>query len=312
MSDSYGAPRPEDRSESIATIRAALDAGINLLDTGDFYGSGHNEMLIGEALKGRLRDQAILSVKFGVLRDPAGGLNGLDNRPIAIRNYLAYSLKRLGVDYIDIYRPARLDPSVPIEDTIGVMAELIRAGYVRYIGLSEVDPDTIRRAAAAHPIVDLQVEYSLLERRLEGELLSVCRQLGIAITAYGVLARGLLGGHLKAALPAGDFRRFSPRFQGDNFRANLELGERLRTAAGTWRATPAQAAIAWVLAQGDDIVPLVGARSRARLNEAIAALDLAPSAADLRHLASVAPQGAATGLAFPADQKRVGKAEDPA
>jgi len=309
MSDSYGAPRPEDRGESIATIQAALDAGINLLDTGDFYGSGHNEMLIGEALKGRRRDQAILSVKFGVLRDPGGGLNGLDNRPIAIRNYLAYSLKRLGVDYIDVYRPARLDPAVPIEDTIGAIADLIRAGYVRHIGMSEVDAYTIRRAAAAHPIVDLQIEYSLLERRLEGEVLSACRQLGIAITAYGVLARGLLGGHLKALPPADDYRSFSPRFQGENFRANLEMAERLRTAAGTWRATPAQAAIAWVLARGDDMIPLVGARSRARLNEAIAALDLEPSAAELQHLETAAPPRAAAGLAFPPDQKRVGSAE---
>jgi aryl-alcohol dehydrogenase-like predicted oxidoreductase len=310
MSDGYSAPRPEDRGESVATIQAALDAGINLLDTGDFYGSGHNEMLIGEALKGRRRDQAILSVKFGVLRDPGGGLNGLDNRPIAIRNYLAYSLKRLGVDYIDVYRPARLDPAIPVEDTIGAIADLIRAGYVRHIALSEVDADTIRRAAAAHPIVDLQIEYSLLERRLEGAVLSGCRQLGIAVTTYGVLARGLLGGHLNARLSPDDYCRFSPRFQGENFHANLELAERLRTAARTWRATPAQAAIAWVLARGDDMIPLVGARSRARLNEAIAALDLEPSAAELQHLEIVAPKGAAAGVAFPTDQKRVGKAEE--
>ena len=309
MSDSYGAPRSEDRAESIATIQAALDAGINLLDTGDFYGLGHNEMLIGEALKGRRRDRAILSVKFGVLRDPGGGLNGLDNRPVAIRNFIGYSLKRLGVDYIDIYRPARLDPAVPIEDTIGAIADLIKAGYVRHIGLSEVDADTIRRAAAAHPIVDLQIGYSLLERRLEGETLNACRQLGVAITAYGVLARGLIGGHLQALPSADDYRHFSPQFQGENFRANLELAERLRTAAERWGATPAQAAIAWVLSRGDDMVPLVGARSRVRLNEAIAALDLAPSDADLQRLAMVAPEHAAAGLAFPPDQKRVGKAE---
>ena len=214
MSDGYGAPRSEDRKESIATIRAALDSGVNLIDTADFYGSGHNEMLIGEALQGRLRDQAILGVKFGVLRDPDGGLNGLDNRPIAIRNYLAYSLKRLGVDYIDVYRPARLDPSVPIEDTVGAIADLVRAGYVRHIGLSEVDAVTIRRAAAVHPIVDLQIEYSLLERRLEGEVLDTCRELGIAITAYGVLARGLLGGHLDRPPPTEDYRSFSPAFPG--------------------------------------------------------------------------------------------------
>jgi aryl-alcohol dehydrogenase-like predicted oxidoreductase len=310
MSDGYGAPRSEDRKESIATIRAALDSGVNLLDTADFYGSGHNEMLIGEALQGRRRDHAILSVKFGVLRDPDGGLNGLDSRPIAIRNYLAYSLKRLGVDYIDVYRPARLDPSVPIEDTVGAIADLVRAGYIRHIGLSEVDAATIRRAAAVHPIVDLQIEYSLLERRLEGEVLDTCREFGIAITAYGVLARGLLGGHLKGILPTDDCRSFSPRFQGDNLRANLELAESLRSAAGTWRATPAQAAIAWVIAQGDDIIPLVGARSRARLNEAIAAIELKPNTAELQRLAIVVPHGAAVGLAFPPDQQRVGTAED--
>jgi aryl-alcohol dehydrogenase-like predicted oxidoreductase len=226
MSDGYGPPRQEDRAESIATIQAALDSGINLLDTGDFYGSGHNEMLVGEALKGRPRDQAILSVKFGVLRDADGGLNGLDNRPTALRNFIAYSLKRLGVDYIDIYRPARLDPAVPIEDTIGAIADLVKAGYVRYIALSEVGAETMRRAAAVHPIVDLQIEYSLLERRLEGELLDNCRALGSAVTAYGVLARGLLGGHLKRNLPANDYRNFSARFQRENLSSNLDLAER--------------------------------------------------------------------------------------
>jgi aryl-alcohol dehydrogenase-like predicted oxidoreductase len=267
-------------------------------------------MLIGEALHGCQRDQAILSVKFGVLRGPDGGLNGLDNRPIAIRNSLGYSLKRLGVDYIDVYRPARLDPSVPIEDTVGALADLVRAGYIRHIGLSEVDAATIRRAAAVHPIVDLQIEYSLLERRLEGEVLDTCRELGIAITAYGVLARGLLGGHLKGFLPAEDYRSFSPRFQGDNLRANLKVAESLRSAAGAWRATPAQAAIAWVTAQGDDMIPLVGARSRARLREAIAAIELKLTLAELQRLAIVVPQGAAVGLAFPPDQRRVGTEED--
>ena len=223
---------------------------------------------------------------------------------------LAYSLKRLGVDYIDVYRPARLDPSVPIEDTVGAIADLVRAGHVRHIGLSEVDAVTIRRAAAVHPIVDLQIEYSLLERRLEGEVLDTCRELGIAITAYGVLARGLLGGHLKRSPPTEDYRSLSPRFQGDNLRANLELAESLRSAAGAWRATPAQAAIAWVLAQGDDMIPLVGARSRARLNEAIAATELKPTVAELQRLALVVPQGAAMGLAFPPDRQRVGTAED--
>ncbi len=306
MSDGYGPPRPEDRAESIATIQAALDAGINLLDTGDFYGSGHNEMLVGEALKGRRRDQAILSVKFGVLRDPDGGLNGLDNRPTALRNFIAYSLKRLGVDYIDIYRPARLDSAVPIEDTIGAIADLVKAGYVRHIALSEVGAETMRRAAAVHPIVDLQIGYSLLERRLEGNLLDACRALGIAVTAYGVLARGLLGGHLNSDLPPEDYRNFSARFQGKNLRSNLDLAERLRAVATPLHATPAQAAIAWVAAQGRDIIPLIGARSRSRLAEALGSVDLELTASDISHLSAIVPDGAAAGDPFPAHQRRAG------
>jgi aryl-alcohol dehydrogenase-like predicted oxidoreductase len=306
MSDGYGTPRPEDRAESIATIQAALDAGVNLLDTGDFYGSGHNEMLVGEALKGRRRDKAILSVKFGVLRDPDGGLNGFDNRPAALRNFIAYSLKRLGVDYIDIYRPARLDPAVPIEDTVGAIADLAKAGYVRHIALSEVGADTMRRATAVHPIVDLQAEYSLVERRLEGEVLNTCRVLGIAVTAYGVLARGLLGGHLKSNLPANDYRNFSARFRGKNLSSNLGLAERLRTAGTALRATPAQAAIAWVAAQGRDIIPLIGARSRSRLAEALGSVDLELTASDISHLSATVPDGAAAGDAFSTHQRRAG------
>ena len=297
---------PADRAESIATVQAALDAGINLLDTGDFYGSGHNEMLVGEALRGRRRDQAILSVKFGVLRDPDGALNGFDNRPVALRNFIAYSLKRLGVDYIDIYRPARLDPAVPIEDTVGAIADLVKAGYVRHIALSEVSADTMRRAATVHPIVDLQIEYSLLERRLQGELLDTCRSLGIAVTAYGVLARGLLGGHLKPNLPADDYRNFSARFQGDNLRRNLGLAERLRAVAVALHATPAQAAIAWVAAQGADIVPLIGARNRSRLGEALGSIDLELTASDISRLSATIQDRAAVGDAFPAQQRRAG------
>jgi aryl-alcohol dehydrogenase-like predicted oxidoreductase len=306
MSDGYGRPRMEDRAESVATIQAALDAGISLLDTGYFYGSGHNEMLVGEALRGRRRDQAILSVKFGVLRDPDGGLNGLDNRPAALRNFIAYSLNRLGVDYIDIYRPARLDQAVPIEDTIGAIAALVKAGYVRHIALSEVSADTIRRAAAVHPIVDIQIEYSLLERRLEGELLDTCRALGIAVSAYGVLARGLMGGHLKPNLPADDYRNFSARFQGENLHRNLALAERLRAVATTLHATPAQAAISWVSAQGHDIVPLIGARNRSRLAEALGSLAFNLTASDISRLSTTVPAGAAVGDAFPAHQRRVG------
>src|SRR5580704_6225721 len=282
MGMSPGVYGTSDETESVATLRAAVEAGVTLIDTGDFYGMGHNEMLIRRALEGTPREGLVYSVKFGALRGPDGSWGGNDGRPQAVKNFLAYSLRRLGTDYIDVYRPARLDPAVPIEDTIGAIADLVRAGFVRHIGLSEVDAETIRRAAAVHPIVDLQIEYSLLERRLEGELLKTCRKYGVGVTAYGVLARGLLGGRLDTHLRTDDYRRFSARFQGENLRANLELGERLRASGRTWGAMPAQAAIAWALAQGEDIIPLVGARSRVRLNEAVAALDLKPTAADLR------------------------------
>ena len=258
MSGMYG---PADRAESIATIHAALDAGVTLIDTGDFYGMGHNEMLIAEALKGRDRDQVQLSVKFGALRGPDGAWSGYDSRPAAIRNFLAYSLQRLGTDYIDIYRPSRLDPDVPIEETIGALADLVKAGHIRHIGLSEVGSETIRRAAAVHPIVDLQIEYSLISRGIEDDILPTCRELGISVTAYGVLSRGLISGHWqKAAAGAGDFRAMGPRFQEGNVDSNLALVEALRRVAEEKGATVAQLAIAWVAAQGSDIVPIIGAR----------------------------------------------------
>lgn len=299
MSDFYG---PADRGESIATIHAALDAGITLLDTGDFYGMGHNEMLIGEALKGRRRDQVQISVKFGALRDPSMGWNGYDSRPHAVKNFLVYSLRRLGLDHIDIYRPARLDPNVPIEDTVGAIADMIEAGYVRHIGLSEVGPDTIRRASAVHPIADLQIEYSLISRTIEEAILPTCRDLGIGITAYGVLARGLISGHWTTALGQADFRSLSPRFQAGNVEANLALVDRLRQIADRLGATPAQIAIAWVAAQGDDIVPLVGARKRERLSEALGALKVQLSADDLADLNEAFPIGVAAGERYPAAQ----------
>lgn len=300
MSDFYG---PADRAESIATIHAALDAGITLLDTGDFYGMGHNELLIREALEGRDRDRALISVKFGALRDPAGGWAGYDSRPAAVRNFLAYSLKRLGVDHIDIYRPARLDPAVPIEDTVGAIADLIKEGYVRHIGLSEVGADTIRRAAAVHPIADLQIEYSLISRGIEDAILPACRELGIGITAYGVLSRGLISGHWTKDRDTGrDFRNVSPRFQAENLDRNLALVERLRAVAERLGASVAQVAIAWVAAQGDDIVPLVGARRRDRLSEALGAPDLTLSAGDLAALAEAVPRDAAAGARYPAAQ----------
>jgi pyridoxine 4-dehydrogenase len=294
MSDLYG---PADRSESIATIHAALEAGITLLDTGDFYGMGHNEMLIRDALAGRAREQAIVSVKFGALRGPDGAWNGNDCRPVAVKNFVAYSLKRLGVDYIDIYRPARLDPSVPIEETVGAIADLVKAGYVRHIGLSEVGADSLRRAHAVHPISDLQIEYSMISRGIESEILPAARALGIGITAYGVLSRGLISGHWSRQREGEpDFRgQFSPRFQGDNLEANLALVERVRAIAEEMGVTVAQLAIAWVLAQGSDIVPLVGARRRDRLQEALGASALKLSPADLARLEAAVPLNAAAG-----------------
>jgi aryl-alcohol dehydrogenase-like predicted oxidoreductase len=296
MSDFYGSA---DEGESIATIHEALEAGITLLDTGDFYGMGHNEMLIGRALKeSSRRDQAIVSVKFGALRDPELAFNGYDSRPIAIRNFLAYSLKRLGLDHIDIYRPSRLDPDVPIEDTIGALAELQQKGWIRHIGLSEVGADTIRRAAATAPIVDLQIEYSLLSRGIEDEILPACRALGIGITAYGVLSRGLIAGSRPGA-EGHDFRAFSPRFREGNIEHNLALADALGHVAEARGLTRAQAAIAWVAAQGEDIVPLVGARRRDRLREALGALDTALSAEDLAAFEAAVPKGAAAGARYP-------------
>jgi pyridoxine 4-dehydrogenase len=300
MSDFYG---PTDRSESIATIHAALDAGITLLDTGDFYGMGHNEMLIREALAGRSRDNLQISVKFGALRDPAKAWFGYDSRPAAVRNFLSYSLQRLGVETIDIYRPARLDPSVPIEETIGAMADMVKAGWIRHIGLSEVGSDTIRRAHAVHPISDLQIEYSLISRGIESDILKTCRELGIGITAYGVLSRGLISGHWsKDRSAAQDFRRMSPRFQGENIDRNLALVDSLRAIADEIGASPAQVAIAWVAAQGNDIVPLVGARRRDRLSEALGALNVKLTNAHLAALAKAFPPGAAAGARYPQAQ----------
>lgn len=292
MSDLYG---PADRDEAVATIHAAMDAGVTLLDTGDFYGMGHNEMLIAEALKGK-REKALISVKFGAMRAPSGSWIGYDARPEAVKTFAAYSLKRLGTDHIDIYRPARLDPKVPIEDTIGAIADLVKEGHVRQIGLSEVGAGTMRRAAAVHPIADLQIEYSLVSRGMEDAILPTCRELGIGITAYGVLSRGLISGHwTKAALGQTDFRGTGPRFQAENLDRNLALVETLREVAEAKGVTVAQIAIAWVAAQGDDIVPLVGARRRDRLAEAVASLDVVLDAGDLEDIEKAVPKGAAAG-----------------
>lgn len=299
MSGMYG---PADRAESIATLHAALDSGITLVDTGDFYGMGHNEMLIGEALRGRDRDRVQLSVKFGAMRDPAGNWLGFDARPEAVKSALTYTLTRLGVDYIDIYRPARLDPKVPIEDTIGAIADMVQAGYVRHIGLSEVGPETIRRAAAVHPIVDLQIEYSLLSRGIEDEILPTLRELGIGVTAYGVLSRGLLSG--STAISPTDFRAHSPRFLGDNAERNRRLAEALARVAADKGMTASQAAIAWVAAQGDDIVPLIGARKRHQLEESLASRNFRLTAEDLAEIERAVPRGAAAGSRYAEAQMR--------
>jgi len=295
MSGMYG---PADRAESIATIHAALDAGITLIDTGDFYGMGHNEMLLGEALQGVPRDRFMISVKFGALRDPAGGWSGYDARPAAIKSFLAYTLQRLRLDHIDIYRPARLDPNVPIEETVGGIADMVKAGYVRHIGLSEVGAKTIRRAAAVHPISDLQIEYSLISRGIEDEILPATRALGIGITAYGVLSRGLIGGHWSAAPTQPGDLRASPRFQGANLAANLALVEALRKVAAAKGISVAQAATAWVAAQGADIVPLVGARRRDRLAEALGSLEVVLSRDDISAIERAVPKGAAAGARY--------------
>lgn len=292
MSGVYG---PSDRGESIATIHAALDAGVNLIDTGDFYGMGHNEMLIGEALKGVPREDYLLSVKFNALRAPDGGWGGFDSSPRSIRNFLAYSLQRLGVDYIDIYRPSRLDAQVPIEETMGALADLVKAGYIRHIGLSEIGADTLRRAVAVHPVVDLQIEYSLISRKPEDTILPTARELGVGITAYGVLARGLIGGHLTREAAPGDMRRHTPRFSEDNIDANLRLTEALRAIADQRGTTVAQIAIAWVSAQGQDIIPVIGARRRDRLAEALGSVDITLTPQDLAAIEAAVPRDAAAG-----------------
>jgi len=293
MSGMYG---PADRGKAIATIHAALDAGITLFDTGDFYGMGHNEMLIAEALKGVPRESYLLSVKFGALRDHGGGWHGNDARPVAVKNFLAHSLQRLGVDYIDIYRPARLDPAVPIEDTVGAIAECIEAGWVRHVGLSEVGPETLRRASAVHPISDLQIEYALTTRNIEKAVLPASRELGIGLTVYGVFSRGLLtGGWQPGDSAPGDFRSHAPRFQGEAGRKNLDVAAAIARVAQGFGMTAGQLLLAWVLAQGDEIVPLVGAREPGRVAEAVEALETGIGAAELAELEAAIPTDAIEG-----------------
>jgi aryl-alcohol dehydrogenase-like predicted oxidoreductase len=292
MSDLYGAA---DEAESLATIDLAIERGVALLDTGDFYGAGANELLVGRAIRGR-RDRVVLSVKHGVLRGPDGSFLGVDNRPAAVKSAVAYSLRRLGVDHIDLYRPARLDPAVPIEDTIGAIADLVRAGYVRAIGLSEVGPETIRRAAAVHPIADLQIEYSLLSRAPEARIFPVLAELGVGVTAYGVLSRGLLTRSRPAS--AADFRAHLPRFQAAAHAGNARLVAALEALAADRGVRPAQLAIAWVRARGPQIVPLIGARTRAQLTESLGALDVTLSAAEVEELERAIPATAVVGARY--------------
>ncbi|MGE5728453.1 MAG: aldo/keto reductase [Gemmatimonas sp.] len=297
MSDLYG---PSDRSEGIATIHAALDAGITLFDTGDFYGMGANEMLVRDALAGRDRSKVAISVKFGALRDPEGAFLGYDGRPNAVKNFLSYSLRRLGTDYIDIYRLSRVDPSVPIEETVGAIAELIAKGFVRYVGLSEAGAETVRRAHATHPVSDLQIEYSLFSRNIESSILPTTRELGIGITAYGVLARGLLSGNWSGKQTgARDIRANHPRFSGENLAHNLALVDALRSIASERNVTVAQLAIAWVASRGDDILPLIGSRRRSQLAEALGALDVRLSSDDLARIEHAVPARAAKGDRYP-------------
>jgi aryl-alcohol dehydrogenase-like predicted oxidoreductase len=299
MSGMYG---PADEPESLATIHAAIDAGVTLIDTGDFYGMGHNEMLLGQALR-FFREKVLVSVKFGAQRGPDGAWLGYDARPVAVKTALAYSLKRLGVDYIDIYRPARLDPNVPIEETIGAIADLIKAGYVRHIGLSEVGPETIRRAASVHPIVDLQIEYSLISRVPEAKIFPALDKLGIAVTAYGVLSRGLLSGSSKNG--PSDIRNRFPRFAAENQQQNQALVARLAEVASGKGVSPSQLAIAWVLAKGPSIIPVVGARTRAQLSESLGALNVTLAPDEIAAIESAVPAESVAGTRYDAHQMQV-------
>jgi aryl-alcohol dehydrogenase-like predicted oxidoreductase len=308
MSDFYG---PADEKESLATLQEALEAGITLLDTGDFYGAGHNEMLIREALRGRNRDRVVLSVKFGALRSPSGGFLGFDGRPSAVKNFISYSLKRLGTDYLDIYRPARIDPHVPIEETVGAIADLIQAGYVRWLGLSEVSAQTIRRAHSVHPVSDLQIEYSLMSRSVEKEILPTLRELRIGLTAYGVLSRGLISAGALQGKSRSGFRAFLPRFKEDNLKHNLKLVEALASFAGQKGISVAQAAIAWVLSRGENGVALVGARRRQSLQEALGALGLLLTDEDLAGIEAAIPAEMVAGQRYLPDQMAILDSERP-
>jgi aryl-alcohol dehydrogenase-like predicted oxidoreductase len=293
MAGGYG---PADDTESIATIHAALDAGVTFLDAGDFYGHGHTELLLRDALKGGRRDRAFIAIKFGAQRSADGKFMGDDNRPNSVKNFLAYSLKRLGTDHIDLYQPARLDPSVPIEDTIGAIADLVKAGYVRHIGLSEVGVETIRRAAKVHPIVDLQIEYSLVTRKPEDKIFPVLAELGLSATLYGVMSRGLLTG---AKPTAGDARGHMPRFTRENQAHNERVVAGIAAFAADHARTPAELMIAWTLAKQPALVPVIGARKPAQLDALFAAVARPLTAAEVAALEALVPRDAIAGDRYP-------------
>jgi aryl-alcohol dehydrogenase-like predicted oxidoreductase len=304
MSEFYGRA---DEAEAAATIQKAIDLGVTLIDTADMYGPFKNEMLVGKAIRDR-RDQVILATKFGNVRRADGAFVGISGKPEYVKEACEGSLKRLGVDHLDLYYQHRVDPTVPIEETVGAMAELVRAGKVRWLGLSEAAPGAIRRAHAVHPISALQTEYSLWTRDPEDEILPTVRALGIGFVPYSPLGRGFLTGRFRSLddLPAGDFRRNSPRFQGENFQKNLDLLRRIQEIAREKGVTPGQLALAWVLARGEDIVPIPGTTTRQHLAENIAATSVALTAAELRRIDEAAPLGAAAGERYPAEgMKRV-------
>jgi len=298
MSGVYG---PSDDAESLATIRHAIERGVTLLDTGDFYGMGHNEMLVRRAIEGA-RDKVVVSVKFGAQRGPDGSWLGIDARPAAVKTFAAYSLKRLGVEVIDVYRPARLDPNVPIEETVGAVADLVKAGYVRHVGLSEVGADTIRRAHAVHPIADVQIEYALVTRGPERAIFPVLTELGIGATLYGVFSRGLLTASRVEG--AGDFRRFLPRFSGDRGAKNSAVVDAIRRFAAERGLSAAQLVLAWVRAKQPAFLPLVGSRKRAQLDEALGALDKPLSSADVAALEALVPPDAIAGTRYAEEQMK--------